>query len=177
MLQFFACRIHWLQSKGFFFFKLHLYCACTGVKTKSFKNYFLSNAVQQPFMQHFHCISIRNHPGRVIGCRKGGCSLVAENLAGVWEALLSLSVPERQNENHLTKSVWGLFRLPGGFVPVTPNNQLHWDPNWGLWKPSVPNSLLLHHKPQKRVGFGRKDISRLHKDNRKNKHNRTRPIR
>lgn len=35
-------------------------------------------------------ISIRTHQGRVTACMKGGCSLVAEKFAGVWETLSSI---------------------------------------------------------------------------------------
>jgi hypothetical protein len=41
-------------------------------------------------MQHFQCIIIRNHPETVIVCMRGGCSLVAEHFAGMWEALASI---------------------------------------------------------------------------------------
>lgn len=35
---------------------------------------------------------------------------------------------DRKKTTLVSVCVWGLFRFSGGFIPVAPNSQLHWDP-------------------------------------------------
>lgn len=88
------------RAKVFFFFNC-VYAVHKQVFKIIFENYFLSNTVQQPLIQHFHCISISNHPETVIVCRRGGCSVVAENFACVWETLSSILSAISSNVNWL----------------------------------------------------------------------------